>query len=465
MKKKPNIFIALAVVFFFVSLGYQNNSYGQIIAKNALEPQLQKLTTDHQLKFPTLTRKFYANRKNQLIWFNSGQNLIWKAHGLLYNSGQYGLNPADFHCDQITAGLLNDLLLTEGSNNYKTVADILITDAMLNFINQLHYGMANPDFPLKKLDDERFTGLKAEVVLENAVESLDFEKEVLKVQPGFEGYKQLQQYLKLMVGQYTGDCYESTEETEKLMALNLERWRWFNSVETPYLLVNIPSFELQYHRGYHTETFRVIVGRSATPTPVLSSEIKVIKTSPEWTVPKNMVVKELLPKALKDPSYIRSNHFLIYDSKGNALEPSIKNLKMMQRNPSKYVIIQIPGGHNALGRIVFYMENPYHIYIHDTPDSSLFKKSNRALSQGGISVEHPDALVELLLVQNDLAAQLPTIRSAMLNSHTKVIRLPEAIPVFVGYFTCDTKDGILNNYKDVYHCDEALSRKMKLILK
>jgi murein L,D-transpeptidase YcbB/YkuD len=447
--------IIQAFVFVVItSTIFGNRLFAQKISKD-FNLQLKELIADHQLKFPNLTKKVYTDRENHLLWFDNEKKLVWKAQSLLYNSGQNGLNPNEFHCDKITTGLLSDLLLIKGSNEYKTTADILLTDGLINFIYQIHYGKANPNFPLKKLDNEPYSGLKADNILLQAIKKENFEEEIFKVQPNFESYKQLQQYLKLMVGQYTGDCYESSEETEKLMAVNLERWRWFNSVETPYLLVNIPSFEVQYRNGSEKKIFNAIVGSPKTPTPLIISTVKTIKTSPEWDIHESFIIEEILLEAVKKPAYIYQNHFIIYNDNEKVFEPTINNLKLIQKDVSKYHIIK-KAGYKKQNSIVLNIDNKNKISIQNSPVKGLFKNTDKALSKGSIIIENPDSLIDLLLKQDNQSARTTNEKGR------KLMTLKHPIPIFIGYFTCVVRDGILNTYKDIYHYDEDLKINLGL---
>jgi hypothetical protein len=46
---------------------------------------------------------------------------------------------------------------------------------------------------------------------------------ILSAQPKNRGYRLLQSHLKLATGQYSGDCYEFSEDSLKRLALNMER--------------------------------------------------------------------------------------------------------------------------------------------------------------------------------------------------------------------------------------------------
>ncbi|MCB2061731.1 MAG: L,D-transpeptidase, partial [Novosphingobium sp.] len=63
---------------------------------------------------------------------------------------------------------------------------------------------------------------------------------------------------------------ETDPEERQTLARNMERWRWMpQSPGQNYVLVNAPAFEAQLWReGQRVGTWKVIVGKRSTPTPV-----------------------------------------------------------------------------------------------------------------------------------------------------------------------------------------------------
>ena len=65
-----------------------------------------------------------------------------------------------------------------------------------------------------------------------------------------------------------------------------------------------------------------------------------------------------------------------------------------------YILVQDPGLGNALGKIKFMFNNPFGVYLHDTPTRAPFKYVNRAVSHGCVRVEKPLQLAEYFLQDN-----------------------------------------------------------------
>ena len=79
-----------------------------------------------------------------------------------------------------------------------------------------------------------------------------------------------------------------------------------------------------------------------------------------------------------------------------------------------------------------YYANKYAVYLHDTPDKSLFDKSLRDFSSGCIRVEKPYLLAEFLL-KSDPRWTKEAILDLFESSERKSIFLNEQIPVHLVY--------------------------------
>jgi murein L,D-transpeptidase YcbB/YkuD len=125
-----------------------------------------------------------------------------------------------------------------------------------------------------------------------------------------------------------------------------------------------------------------------------------------------------------------------------------------------YIIRQKPGNNNSLGLVAFLFPNSYNIYLHDTPEKSLFDETTRAFSHGCIRIEEPFKLAKFLL-RNDSVYTDKKINALMQNGNQTYVNLKKKVPVFIVYFTAWVdRDGKLNFRDDVYKHDE----KMKQIL-
>ena len=129
-------------------------------------------------------------------------------------------------------------------------------------------------------------------------------------------------------------------------------------------------------------------------------------------------------------------------------------------NNFPYIIRQKPGKNNALGLVKFLFPNSYGIYLHDTPEKSLFGESTRMFSHGCIRLQEPFKLAKFLL-REDSSFTDEKIKTLMNGDKQTFVKLKNKVPVFIVYFTAWVdSDGKLNLRDDVYQHDE----KMKHLL-
>jgi murein L,D-transpeptidase YcbB/YkuD len=371
---------------------------------------------------------------------------------------QYGLAHEDYHPKELLYDPLHTMLEEPQkiSNDRKARFDILLTDALITFMNNLHYGKLNPTYPSSKIDDGIDIPFHAETALASAMEQKDFMNAVVSVQPKSKQYAAMQDRMRLLKGQYQGDCYSIPEEEVRKIAINMERLRWAEIDGDTYVQINIPSYTLNFYQPDTVYEFKVVVGKTSAPTPSLNSDITYLTTFPEWKIPQKIFTKEILPKALKDTGYLNNNHYTIYDKSGNYVAPTRAKLLHVKYHPQLYYARQSSGCDNALGNIVFRFFNVYDIYLHDTPEQQLFKKTERAFSHSCVRVENAKELALLLLKYNNDAIKITLFNKALRSHQTRNISLKKSVPIKITYLTCEVKEGLVTNYKDIYNLDKSL---------
>jgi murein L,D-transpeptidase YcbB/YkuD len=242
--------------------------------------------------------------------------------------------------------------------------------------------------------------------------------------------------------------------------VNMERARWLlYKLQGTFVIVDIAGYKVALYRdGKAIWRSRVQVGKPFRSTPVFQSEITYITFNPTWTVPPTILVKDMLPKILKDPHYLDANRIRVLDKQGVVVDPSTIDW----HNPRGITLRQDAGPDNSLGQVVIRFPNDHAIYLHDTPHRELFAQSRRATSSGCIRVENPLQLVELLF--NDPAHwNSAAIQTQLANGKTENIRLPVKVPVLLAYWTVDLSgDGRVAFKPDVYGHDYAVLRALNL---
>ncbi len=254
----------------------------------------------------------------------------------------------------------------------------------------------------------------------------------------------------------------STRERYLKIALNLDRIRKNVNYNGECVFVNIPAYQLRVIQANHVKKiFNVVVGRPYTPTPELTSRIERITTAPKWNVPRSITLNEILPRAKKDSTYLIRNNFKVIDKQ--LKEVSLRKIgwNEMTKENFDYYFVQNSGSSNALGLLKFSFNNPYRIYIHDTPSKRYFNNDVRAYSHGCIRIQHPDQLAAYLLDNNLHSEKKPDISKLVSRRIHQNIILSEPIDIHIRYLTCEADEDLnIYFYQDIYNRDGALMQSL-----
>lgn len=460
-KKALQTLFVISLLCFYspIKVSATNNNADTSISVE-IQNQLSEKKTTTLLYYPQSVYRFYIQRSFDPIWIKiqKDQKKTYDALVLIDCVLQFGLTHDDYHPKELLYDRLNNILEhPQTTNTYqKARFEIMLTDALINFINNLHFGKLNPYYGSNKIDAGNIKGFNAEQTLSYALRQKDFISVLVHVQPSTKQYRDFQYQINLIKGAYTGDCSEIPGEDIQKIAINMERIRWANMPDSTFIHINIPSYTLKFHQPDTTYQFKVVVGKPSTPTPTLESTINYFTTAPEWRVPNSIFRKELLPKALRDVNYLETNHYAIYNKQGKYITPSDASLALIKQNPNNYYITQSPGCDNALGLVVFRFPNIYDIYLHDTPQQKYFKQSSRAYSHGCIRVEQAEKLARLILTNDGNQNKISDLYQAIAANQTKTFTLNKPLPIKITYLTCEVVNGSLVNYQDVYDLDDSL---------
>lgn len=253
----------------------------------------------------------------------------------------------------------------------------------------------------------------------------------------------------------------SFKERADLVALSIERERWKpQTFGEKYLIVNIPDYMLRaYQNGEEKLSMKVVVGAPEKPTPVFDDVLEYIIFSPTWNVPNSIIEEEILPRIQEDPDYYSERNYTFYRNRSE-IDPLDEDWDE-DIDPKELTIVQQPGADNALGLVKFVMPNHMSIYLHDTPQQSLFKKYWRAFSHGCIRLDEPEKLAEYLLDESSKWNEA-SIKEAMLAGEPQTAKLKDFHQVFIDYQTAWVdKDGNLNFREDVYGHDRVHMKQLK----
>ncbi len=255
----------------------------------------------------------------------------------------------------------------------------------------------------------------------------------------------------------------SVSERIATIEANLERWRWLNdNLGDAYILVNIANYSLQLVKNGKTIfTSDAIVGRPLRETPVFSSLMTYLVFNPTWTLPPTILNEDVIPEMIKNPNYLYEKQMKVLTMSGTEVDPSTINWNNAAKTGFPYMIRQIPGSTNPLGRIKFMFPNHHNIYIHDTPSRSSFSRNDRNQSSGCIRINKPFELAQLVLENNPGWTQ-ERLQEILDDGEPKTVLLLKPIHVHVIYITAwaDEK-GIASFGRDVYKRDAALIKALK----
>ncbi len=256
-------------------------------------------------------------------------------------------------------------------------------------------------------------------------------------------------------------------EKFKRIALTLDRYKQLPSLPERYIWVNLPGF---YLKVWDSDSIviesKVIVGKPATRTPVLTSQITDMVIYPLWTIPASIIKKDILPALKKDPGYLARKGFNLVDSKGESVDPYTVNWEKYKKG-IPWNVQQGSGDDNALGIFKFNFNNPYSVYLHDTNQRYLFKNSGRALSHGCVRVQNWQELA-YYIAKNDslnlpagktISYNIDSIKTWITNKSRKRIILKNKVPLFIEYFTCEAKNNKVIFYDDIYNDDKMYTEK------
>lgn len=240
------------------------------------------------------------------------------------------------------------------------------------------------------------------------------------------------------------------------LELNLDRALALlpNLTAPRYFLMNAASFELQGIAGGTVEVAsRVIVGKRASSTPVVSARVESVTMLPYWHVPPGITRRTIIPAIRKDPSYLYRERIRVFSTfGGDEVAPSSVN--WWGPEASRYMFRQDPGPNNALGVIRLDMPNKYIVYLHDTPSKQLYSQFERTFSSGCVRMQnYLDAAEWAFGGQGGWTR--PQIESVLSQGRSRTIKLAQPIPVHFIYMTAWVENGIVQFRNDVYSRDKT----------
>lgn len=242
--------------------------------------------------------------------------------------------------------------------------------------------------------------------------------------------------------------------------LNLERARWVSSnLSQEFIVVNAAGFQLYHFKdGKKQWQTNVVVGLPYRKTPMFKSQLQYLEFNPTWTVPRS-IIREMWHHVEKDPHYLQQKNYKVVQSNGTPVDMASIDWSSYTGRTFPYYWVQQPGQGNALGQVKFIFPNPHSIFLHDTPQKSLFNKAQRAFSHGCIRVENPLEFAQQLLADPSNWSQQQIHQVVDSGKRTRV-SFKRPIDVFIMYWTTTVKQGQIYFHQDPYNRDAAILKKL-----
>ncbi|HLG40283.1 MAG TPA: L,D-transpeptidase family protein, partial [Chitinophagaceae bacterium] len=249
------------------------------------------------------------------------------------------------------------------------------------------------------------------------------------------------------------------------IAITMDRYKMLPEVmPARYVWVNLPGYYMKLIEDDSVKIFsKIICGKPATRTPLLSSAIYNMVTYPQWTIPTSIIVKEILPGMRKDTGYLTKKGYSLIDKDGNEIDPhTVEWSKYRKGLP--YKVVQGSGDDNALGILKFNFNNKYAVYLHDTNQRYLFAQTIRSLSHGCVRVQEWQKLANAIIHYENTDSLKTSVRLDSLNSWLKrkvkkTMVVKNKLPVYIRYFTCEGGENGITFYDDVYGEDKLIREK------
>ncbi|MEX0696437.1 MAG: L,D-transpeptidase family protein [Bauldia sp.] len=238
------------------------------------------------------------------------------------------------------------------------------------------------------------------------------------------------------------------------LSTNLTRLKGITDRPLPdrFVMVNIPAAAVEaVENGVVISRHTAVVGKVERPSPIVHSKISEINFHPFWTVPASIIRKDLIPLMQKDPQYLTNYNIRIYDQRGNELQPAQVNWTTDEA--TNYMFRQDPGDNNSLGRVKINFPSPDGVYMHDTPNKSLFNEDYRFDSSGCVRIQNIRDLIVWIL--RDTPGWDPTTIDTEFRSGNRTdVAVVNPVQLHWTYITAwSTADGVVQFREDIYNLD------------
>jgi len=397
---------------------------------------------------PPVVADFYRAHAYRPLWIERG-HMRPEAHDvavLIEGAAADGLDPATYSPERLRAALA---AARTGEARALARAELALSAAYAAYISDLHRppsgaGMAFWDAALTPAQ------VTPRGALEAAAAAPDLASAVAEARRMHPIYERLRAEVAARPG---GD------PLKPLILANMARARALPADPgARYVLVDAAAQRLWlYENGLPTDTMRVIVGTPRDPTPFMAGLMRYANYRPYWNVPVDVVRDEIAPHVLREgPAYLEREEMEVlsdWSRDARVIDPAAVDWTAVASGSVTLRVRRRPGEQNILGQVKLMLPNRLGIYLHDTPNKQPFDRSQRTLSHGCIRLEDAQRLARRLI--GPVADDPPPGDDVRVD-------LPQAVPVYVVYFTVSPEADGLERRRDVYGRDPPLLRELGL---
>ncbi|MGO8738405.1 L,D-transpeptidase family protein [Rhodoblastus sp.] len=237
------------------------------------------------------------------------------------------------------------------------------------------------------------------------------------------------------------------------LEVNLVRLRSFAAnLGDRFVEANIPAAMVDTVENDTIVTrHRAGVGRIDRQSPVMQTRALDVDFNPYWTVPASLIRKDLIPRMQANPNYLTENHIRIYDKNNSEIPPGQINWHSM--DAINYRFREDPSTANSLGVVRVNINNPYGVYMHDTPEKGVFGDDFRFVSSGCMRLQNVRDYVAWLL-KNQPGWDRDHIDQVIASGERLDVKIDPPVNVYWVYITAwGTPEGIVQFREDIYQRD------------
>jgi murein L,D-transpeptidase YcbB/YkuD len=394
-------------------------------------------------------RAFYRARGYQPLWVR-GSALGPAADQLLeliHTAPADGLDPGDYRPRALVSAVDR---ARDGSPKALARAEMLLTRTFVDYVRDVR---RPADVGITYVDRELAPSRANEqAILQAAAAAPSLELYLQNIGWMHPIYGQLR---KALVASYdaahAGGGSTQSRQREQMLVVNLERARALPTSNVGrYILVDAASARLwMYENGRVRDSMKVVVGKSSEQTPMMAANLRYALVNPYWNIPPDLARVRAQEVLRQGPSYLKKMGYQVFsDWSDNArvVDPSQVDWQGVAAGRHELPLRQLPGSTNAMGKVKFMMPNELGIYLHDTPERELLRKTDRRFSSGCVRVEDAPRLANWLF-----GRPLP-LKSTKPDQR---VDLPQPVPVYITYLTAMPEGQTVVYRADVYNRDGA----------